>query len=60
MSREELATVLVPLHLGNLERLLGQHGGLWCPALPTHRNLLGHAADGTYHMFSRFTRSFSL
>ena len=45
MSREELATVLVPLHLGNLERLLGQHGGLWCPALPTHRNLLGHAAD---------------
>jgi hypothetical protein len=29
VSREELATVLVPLHLGNLERLLGQHGGLW-------------------------------
>ena len=29
LSRDELATVHVPKHLGNLERLLGVHGGLW-------------------------------
>eukprot|EP00908_Phaeocystis_cordata_P008937 Transcript_19654.p1 GENE.Transcript_19654~~Transcript_19654.p1 ORF type:complete len:383 (+),score=33.08 Transcript_19654:1096-2244(+) len=29
VSREELADTLVPKHLGNLERLLGLHGGVW-------------------------------
>ena len=59
VSREELSLSLVPLHLGNLERLLGQHGGLWCSALPTHRHSLtthwGHALDDTHPMFSRST-----
>jgi len=29
VTRDELANTLVPKHLGNLERLLGQRGGMW-------------------------------
>ena len=50
MSREELAQTLVPRHLGNLERLLGQHGGLWFTG---HFSLADvRVADLCLHLFA--------
>ena len=50
LSREELAQTLVPRHLGNLERLLGQHGGLWFTG---HFSLADvRVADLCLHLFA--------
>mmetsp|Transcript_33031 Transcript_33031/g.84186 ORF Transcript_33031/g.84186 Transcript_33031/m.84186 type:complete len:274 (-) Transcript_33031:43-864(-) len=50
LTREELAQTLVPRHLGNLERLLGQHGGLWFTG---HFSLADvRVADLCLHLFA--------
>jgi hypothetical protein len=51
LTKEGLATEMVPLHLGNLERLLGTHGGQWFTGTFSLADV--RVADLLIHLFDR-------